>query len=193
MINIKIDTKELEKACKRLEEFPKEVPKALNAALNRTSTAVQKDLKKAVTKKYNIKSGEVAGTLKVKKASSSSLSVNIISSGPVLALDHFPSNINTVFKKSASGKNAPEVKVRVKKEGAKVVKGAFVNVLSGNMHILKRVGASRLPIEKLNTLSIPQMISNVEVAENIQKTANETLENRVYHEVQYRLEKLRSD
>ena len=189
MISIKVDTKQLEKACKRLEGFPKEVPKALNAALNRTSTTVQKELKKCVIKKYNIKSGEVAGTLKIKKASSSNLSVNIISTGKVLALDHFPSNINTVFRNSGKGKKTV-VKVGVKKGSKKAVAGAFVNTLGGNMHILKRVGSSRLPIEKLNTLSIPQMISNIEVSNNIQKTANDILETRIYHEVQYRLSKL---
>lgn len=189
MITLKVDTKEMKNTARKLEQFPKEIPKAINAALNRTATTVNKAIKKEVTSKYEIKSGEVAGTLNIKKSSATSLSIMVVSKGKILGLDHFPSNINSVFK----GSKNKNIWVKVKKKSKKIINtspGAFVNTLGSTMHILKRKGPSKYPLEKLNTLSIPQMISNVEVSEKIQEKANETLQKRIEHEVNYRLEKL---
>ncbi|MBN1039026.1 hypothetical protein DVW12_09960 [Clostridium botulinum] len=186
-INIKIDDKELKQAVKKLSAFPKEIPKATNAALNRTITFVNKKIKKEVTGEYSIKSGEVAKTLKVKKSSSNNLSANITSKGNVLTLSHFPANLKAGWTKGAG------IKVKVKKSGYKRVNSsptAFVASLGGNLHIVKRQGKKAYPLKVLRTLSIPQMISNTKVSECVMQEAQQQLEKRVQHEVEYRLSRL---
>lgn len=186
-ISLKIDDTELKKAVKKLSAFPKEVPKATNAALNRTITFVNKKIKKEVTNEYSIKSGEVQSTLKVKKSSTSSLSATITSTGNPLTLSHFPANLKAGWTKGAG------IKVKVKKAGYKKVNStppAFVASLTGNLHIVKREGRKSYPIKVLRTVSIPQMISNTKVSESVMEEAQDQLEKRVQHEVEYRLSRL---
>lgn len=186
-INIKIDDKELKKAVSKLSNFPKEIPKATSAALNRTITFVTKKVKKEVTSEYSIKSGEVAATFKIKKANSSSLTASISSKGRVLTLSHFPANLKAGWSKSAN------VKVKVKRTGYKQVNGEpqpFVASLGGNLQIVRRKTSKSYPIEVLKTLSIPQMISNAKINENVSREASEQLQRRIEHEVEYRLNRL---
>lgn len=184
-VNIKIDDKELKKAVSKLSSFPKEIPKATAAALNRTITFTKKRINQEVRKEYNIKSGEVAKTLDVKKANPSNLTATIKSTGHRLTLGRFASNIK-------SWKKGRNIKVKVKRSGAKSLSTtpkAFITSLTGNSHIVKRVGKSSYPLKVLKTLSVPQMISNKDISKSISKEAGEQLEKRIKHEVEYRLSK----
>ncbi|WP_160688327.1 phage tail protein [Clostridium sp. C2-6-12] len=186
-INIKIDDRELKKTVAKLGGFPKEIPKATSAALNRTISFVTKTVKKEVTKEYSIKSGEVGATFKIRKASSSSLSASINSKGRVLTLSHFPANLKAAWTKGSS------VKVKVKKSGYKQINSspsAFVASVGGSLQIVRRKTSKRYPVEVLKTLSIPQMVSNIKINETVKKEAAEQLQKRVEHEVEYRLNKL---
>lgn len=186
-VNLKVDDRELKNTIRKLTAFPKEIPKATSAALNRTITFTNKQVKKEVTSRYSVKSGEVAKTLRVKKANSSSLSATIVSKGNPLTLSHFPANLKSGWTKGA------KLKVKVKKSGYKVINTkptAFVTPLSGNLLIVKRKTKKRYPIEVLRTLSIPQMISNEEVNSKVVEESQKVLKKRIEHEVEYRLGKL---
>lgn len=186
-ITIKIDDKELKRTVSKLSRFPKEIPKATSAALNRTITFVTKKVKKEVTNEYSIKSGEVAATFKIRKANSSNLSASINSKGRVLTLSHFPANLKAGWNKKSN------VKVKVKRTGYKQVNSEpkpFVASLGGNLQIVRRKTSKNYPIEVLKTLSIPQMISNAKINENISREASERLQERIKHEVEFRLNKL---
>lgn len=183
-INIKIDDKALKKTVSKLSSFPKEVPKATSSAINRTITFVTKRVKKEVTNEYSIKAGEVAATLKVKKANGSSLSASIISKDGLLTLSRFPGNLKAGWTKGTA------VKVKVKRTGYKEVPEAFVSSLGGNLHIVKRKTTKSYPIEVLRTLSIPQMISNAKINKTVSNEAAEQLQKRIEHEVEFRLNKL---
>ncbi|MCI3009031.1 hypothetical protein FBD77_13300 [Clostridium butyricum] len=60
------------------------------------------------------------------------------------------------------------------------------------MHIVRRETSKQYPIKVLKTLSVPQMVSNSELSENILEQANEQLKNRINHEIEFRLNKLTS-
>lgn len=182
-INIKIDDGELKKSVKKLSAFPKEIPKATSAALNRTITFTKKRVNQEVRKNYNIKSSEVSKTLEVTKSNPSNLSATIKSTGHRLTLGRFARN-------TGSWKRGKAVKVKIKKSGIKSVNTypkAFVIGLTGNIHVVKRVSKSKYPIQVLRTLSVPQMISKTEISESISKEAQDKLKKRIKHEVEYRL------
>ena len=186
-VTIKIDDKELKKTVAKLRGVPKEIPKATSAAINRTITFVTKRVKKEVTNEYSTKAGEVAATFKIRKANSSNLTASINSKGRLLTLSHFPANLKAGWTKGTN------VKVKVKRTGYKQVNGSpqpFVTSLGGNLQIVRRKTSKSYPIEVLKTLSIPQMISNTKINENISKEASEQLQKRIEHEVEFRLNKL---
>lgn len=185
-IELKIDTKEMEKALKKLSMFPKEMNKATSAAINRTLSFANKRMKQEVRKEYAIKSGEIQSTINIKRAKPSNLTGIVISSGSRLTLGRFSKNAGNWTK------NKP-VKVKVKKTGTKKVNTdpkAFVANLNGNNHIVKRVGKERYPIKVLRTVSVPQMLSNEKVNTKVMDEAQEKLQERVEYEINYRMGKI---
>lgn len=192
MAEIEVDTKALKRVAVELAEVSrKDVPKAIVSALNRTIQTVGTDMKREAVQRYEIKSGDVQKTLKIKRASASQMQANAQSTGRPLGLFHF--KVKPRKKPTARAKS---VKVKIKKsDGYKEIKTnpkAFIADHNA-LNVFKRVGAKRLPIERLTTLSIPQMISNPAALANIQKHAQETLEKRTAHEIEYRLSKVKGD
>lgn len=184
-INLKIDDSEFKKTIRQLSNVPKQIPKAAASAINRTLTFTRKRVNQEVRKTYNVKSGDVTKTLEIHKANASNLTAYIISKGGRLTLGRFGRN-------TGNWKKGKAVKVKVKKAGIKAINTtpkAFIAGLTGNNHIVKREGASRYPIKVLHTLSVPQMISNENVSETVQREATEKLRERIDHEVEYRLSK----
>ncbi len=202
-INIKIDDKELKQTIKKLSAFPKEIPKATVSALNRTISFANTKIKKEVTAKYSIKSGEVQQTLTVKKANYSNLTTYIICEGRRYTLAHFERNLKGAAIRGGG------VKVQVKKGSTKTVNinpGAFVasmsgpknkkklkraTITSGTFLIAQRVGAARYPIKVLRTLSVPQMVSSNDISEKVLSQSQDMLKKRIEHEVEYRLSKIK--
>lgn len=181
-VEFKIDTKEMEKKLKKLNQFPKESKKAASSAINRTLTFTSKRASQEVRKHYNVKISEVKGGLTIRKANPGNLSGDITSRDRRLSLGRF-----------VRGKAKNAVKVRVKKGSTKKVNvspSAFVLNLGGNKHVAKRVGKSNYPIKVLRTLSIPQMISSKNIQPVVEKESGEYLSKRVKHEIDYRIKKI---
>lgn len=186
--NITVDTRELRKISIQLSKFPKQIPSATAAALNRTVDFTSTKTVKEVTNQYAIKAKDVRATIKKYKASRTNLNASIESTGNTISLTHFPHKPTKYRKKSKN------VKVKIKKkEGYKVIgtaPKAFVQNMNGNTNIWKREGSSRFPVVVLRTLSIPQMVSNKKILKTIKKEANKKLEERTKHEVEWRLNKI---
>lgn len=186
--NTFINDKEIKQIAIKLHQFPKQIPGATASALNRTLDYTATLTKKEVTNMYAIKQKEVNSTLKKKRASKSSLNASIQSKGQTIALSKFPHN-----PKQYRPRNK-KVKVKVKKqEGYKIIKtspSAFVQTMNGGTNIWMREGKSRTPVRLLRSLSVPQMISNNEVIDVIQKKSGEKLQERINHEIEWRMNKL---
>ncbi|MFG6179679.1 phage tail protein, partial [Halomonas sp. THAF12] len=136
-----------------------------------------KNVKKEVRKEYEIKSKDVGETLQVTKANRSSLGAEVRSQGELIPLDRFK-----VSPKTVNPKRKSPIKVAVKKDGLKKVMGAFVLDINGKK-VFERTGESRLPIRRLFGPSVPQMINNEAVHEEIHAQGQETFENRLDHEI----------
>lgn len=187
-VEVEVDTKALNRCVIELSKISeKDVPKAMVSAINRTIQAVGTDMKRETVKNYEIKSGDVQKTLKINRASASNMQANAQSTGKQLGLFHFK-----VMPRKRPTKRIKYVKVKIKKSDSykeiKTNPKAFIAEKNAP-NVFKRKGKSRLPIERLTSLSIPQMISNPKTLEQIQKNAQETLEKRTAHEIEYRLSK----
>lgn len=192
MAEIEVDTKALKRVAVELAEVSKkDVPKAIVAALNRTIQTVGTDMKREAVQGYEIKAGDVQKTLKLKRASASQMQAAAQSTGKPLGLFHFK-----VKPRKRPTKRIKSVKVKIKKaDGYKDIKTnpkAFIADHNA-LNVFRREGKQRLPIKRLVSLSIPQMISNPASLARIQEHAEETLEKRTAHEIEYRLSKVKGD
>jgi hypothetical protein len=197
---ISIDASSLNKVAAGLKELEKQIPAAAYSAINRTVDFVSNNVGKFVAEEYNVKASEFKagknGIVNTRKtyASKGNLDAKITYAGRRLTFTHFaltPKIPNT----------GRQVKVKIKKGSGKkdvnTFPTAFIAPTGANstdkvqFNAFKRKGKTRNPIEVLNTLSAPQMISNENVQKNINEMANSQLLKRIEHEIEYRLNKIK--
>lgn len=187
-----IDTSQIDRLTIELKGFEKEVGTATKRALNRAIDHIISKSGQLVSKVYSIKSGDVKKSFKrIKRPSDSDLTASVTSSSHLLSLGRFPHSPTTPIKNTRRSKR--QVKVQIKKTGGKkTVETSPKPFIAGTgalsedkiqYNIFKRVGSSRLPIQIIRTLSIPQMITNAQVAEQILESANKVLNERLEHEI----------
>lgn len=143
-----------------------------------------------VCKEYNIKKKDVnehkkgvknQGQIKVRGTKIDD--IEIIYQGRVLTPTHFG-------MKPTSRQSKPyQVTAQIKKNGGRKVLGSNVFLGAsggaGSTQIpFQRRGNERTPIDVIKTLSVPQMITNDDVAGNIDKRINEEMKKRLDHHMQ---------
>ena len=192
-----IDGSALEKVAKELADFPKEIKPAIARAVNRTMSSAVTQMKREVTKEYTVKQKDVAKAIKTTRATTATLTSTSVASGGQVALYKFK---HTPSKKPPKQRYKQPVKAQVKKSGGKKVvlnkagNKAFIQTFHGNDMIFARKGKSRYPIEKLFSISVPQMISDKNDSKGsitrIRNRANEILVKTVDQEIKYRINKV---
>ncbi|MCR4436164.1 MAG: phage tail protein [Clostridiales bacterium] len=188
-VDIYVGTKELKSIQIKLGDLQKQTPGATASALNRTLSFAYMQIGREVSKEYEISAAKVKKTLYKHPASKSKLYAYISSVGRTLSLGSFPFSPKQVGTKR-------QIKVKIKRqEGFKPVKTdpkAFTQRTGGEgtpMNVFRRLGPKRLPITVLRTLSVPQMIGEEKIMNRIQDLANKKLQERIDHEINWRLEK----
>lgn len=182
---ITVDTSHLNRVMKGLEGLEKQAPKAFMSALNRTLDHVYSKTGRIVTKQYNVTAREIKESMTKNKATYSRPKAWILIRSRRFTLGRFlPGGLGS---KSKTAKVKVKKSAGYKKVGGKP--GAFVQQVTGNTHIFRRLGKSRYPIEILRTISPTQMIENMNVAEEIQEAGSQMLLKRIQHEIDYRLKK----
>lgn len=189
MAKLFIDTKQIDRLTFELKEFPEEVAIATYHALRRTMDQVVTQTGRIVTKSYSIKARDVKDSFKggIKKPTKSDLSASLTSRGHTLSLVHFS------HTPKVQGNKKYKVKVTIKRDkGRQTVNTNPLPFIASTgakssekiqYNFFRREGSSRLPIKVIRTLSVPQMISNAKVADQIQKAAAEKLNERHEHEI----------
>ena len=175
-----------------LKGLNKDVDKAISRTIADCKTRAPAQVTKAVTTVYGIKSSEVTAAGKAAKGGAKTVgsikvkgvavdSVQLIYKGRLLTPTHFSMTPRT---RPDAGKKYT-VKAAIFK-GQKKVLGSAVFLASsgaaGTTEIpFKRKTKKRLPIEAIRTVSIPQMITNERVADDIQARIDDLLTKRLQH------------
>ncbi|MHC1683688.1 MAG: phage tail protein [Clostridiaceae bacterium] len=200
--NLYIDSKGLGSIQINLQRVAKQIPGATASALNRTLDFTTTRTIKEVTNEYTVKNKTVKQTIKKVRAKGNSLYAYISSTGPTISLakfQHTPRRAPANAMKFGKGKKIVgkgyQVKVKVKKtDGYKVINTnpkAFVQKINGDeAEIYMRKGSKRFPVIKLRSLSVPQMIANEKIIKSVQEVASQKLQERINHEIEWRLNKL---
>ncbi len=177
MIEIKIDTKELERVEKMLSNVPQGMEKATSSAINRTLQMTRTSATRKVRETYDIKAKDVRGTIKMNRAGKSNLQGAMISRGGAIPLMKFKINPS-----KPNPKRRKPVFASVKRSGGNI-KSAFVAEMdSGHTGVFERVGKARFPIRELYGPSSPQMIGEETIIEEIQEEAQDIMIKRLSHE-----------
>ncbi|WP_148206721.1 phage tail protein [Desulfitobacterium hafniense] len=187
--DIFVDTKQIERLTFELKGFEEKVGTATYHALKRTVSHVRTQIGRIIPKSYAIKASDVKRTLSSKEPSLKDLSATITSKGHTLSFAHFPFTPRKPKKiRRSIFENA--VMVTIKKDRGKVLSRTGFVATTGaksadkvQFNVFKRLGKDRLPIAPIRTLSIPQMITNEGVAEQIQRAAADKLDERFEHEI----------
>lgn len=191
-VSLNIDTSGLKTIEKKLWQLEKQIPGATASALNRTLDYTSTQWSKLITQRYAIKPAEVKKSISKKPANKSTLNASINVYGHRLSFVHFP------FNPKVPGSNR-SVKVKITKEGGYKRIGTkhkpFIATTGAKSadkvqyNVFKRTTDKRSPIVVLRTLSIPQMASYKDISEKVQGLAQKKLEERIEHEIKWRLEK----
>lgn len=180
-MELSMEMKNFEKARNMLSGIENGAERATTVSINKTLIKMKLAVKKKVTEEYNIKSGEIEKSLKIKKANFSTLSGTVESKSTRLTLYRF-----------LTGNAGKKLMVKIKKsEGLKPVTGKsnysgvpFISTMkSGHRGIFQRVLKVSNPIKENYTLGIPQMIGYSSVSEFVINEGKEALEEAMEREI----------
>lgn len=169
---------QIEKAAKALTGFEKHLPKVTANAVNRSAQSARSELVRSAREEYEVKAGDVRGTIRITSATTSEPTAIVVSRGSPVPLARF-----SVRPKTVNGSRRTPIRVSVKKGSAVSLDRGFIYRTGKGVNVFERVGTPRLPIKKLYGPSVPQMLNNDKVASAVVEKAQEVLEKRLDHEI----------
>lgn len=192
-----VDVSQITRLIDAMPQFETRIIAAAKPALRRTAQYIIAKSGQIVSKRYYVKSGEVKKTLRAINNRAGFVWA-VKSTGRRLSLRKFPHRPSGWAEYSSMWPRPP-VKVKVKKPGGfkearHSVKGVFMIPLkrsddSLSAGIFQRAGREirgnkkRQPIYPVMTLAIPQMITSLNVAQEISASANDMLTRQLDHEI----------
>jgi hypothetical protein len=171
---------QVKRALRELGHIQSGAPRALSAALNKTATGAKTDTVRILSKAYTVKQKDLREAISVgKKASPSSLTASVLGRYVTMPLSRFSIRPRSIGKKRPRG----GITATVKRGESKKIKSAFIVMVGAKPLVMMRAGAKRLPIKKLYGPSIPYMMDNDGVAEQVMKLAQARLDKNLDHEI----------
>lgn len=175
---IEITSEAIERAETMLAGVPKGAERAFSNAINRAVIYSKTKAFKEVRKVYAVKQSDLNSktATKVQKASTGSLVGHISFSGTKIPLYKF----QVTPKAPGKGK---KVKAAVMKDGGATFDSAFIANLGRGMGVFERITSRRYPTKELMGLSAGQMVQNEVIIDQLEKEAEEKVNERVMHEI----------
>lgn len=158
-----------------LNEIPKGAEMVVARAFNRALVAGRTAATSKITKLYTVRAKDVRGTFLMKRAAHGHLDAELISKGSALPLRAFAHNPTS----DTTGAKRKPIRVTIKAGETYALTTSFV--WRGN--IFDRLGNSRTPIKKMVGPSVPSMLGNDDIVDEVQSVMNDTAEKRLEHEL----------
>ena len=176
---IEVSAQAIERVERILAGVPKGAERALSNAINRGLSRVKTGTKKQVKEVYTVQSSAftAAANTQISKASTNNLAGVITFSGCKIPLFKF----QVTPKAPGVGR---KVKVAVKKGGGTPFEEAFIANMRHRTGVFERETSKRFPVDELMGLSAAQMIGNEIVVQDLQKEAQEVINERLEHEIE---------
>lgn len=199
-MTVDVDTSRFEARLRALSESQqaRAIANALNKTADRAKTASVRD----ITKDFNLSASEVRNRLDVRRAYSKGrarLEAGIrITGRRDMNLIRFAERSITLAqarKRARAGEGgtmtlrtggqvqkALQLRVKVRRQGGwKVIPGAFIG--NNGRTVFRRIGSSRLPIEAMTTVDVPQLMVSEIGRRNFERTVRDAFPNLLRHEI----------
>ena len=179
MIEINIDTSQIERAQKLLSHIPGAFERARGAAIARTLQHMKAKAAQLTSAKYYAKSGEIKRTIKTQRRGNNSGVMT--SRGPKKSIADY--KISPTRQKL--GRNQGKLRGAVKREGGlKSLGPAFLVKRAGGRYFpFFRTGKGKYAMHSLISPSMPQIIKNEETVNVMERGAEERFSKRLDHEI----------
>lgn len=180
-MQFRVEVKGIEGVREALRQLPRDLrDQAAAMAVNKVADKARTETTRAITAEYAIDASRVRNSVQIRRASVKQDQVMAVLSifgsgrrkGRSLNLVHFLEKKVTLAeaRRRLKAGTQQELRFRIKRSGGLVtVPGAFLG--NGGRTVFRRVGKSRLPIEPLQVIDVPQMFTarkvNARVMERI--------------------------
>lgn len=176
---IHFSSEQLDLAQRALQGLPEGVARAAVPAMNRAILAAKTYGVRKMMATYATKRGNVARTVRMQRATRSSLFAGFSSRGARMPLASF------AVRPGRPTTRGQQMTVTVRKDshGGSIARG-FANLVKGSrLAVLQREGKQRYPLRMLFGPAVPQMLGEEGVREEIENRGMEMLASRFDHEV----------
>jgi hypothetical protein len=197
MLTIKVDTKQVERMLKGLSEAVKGT--AIREAVNKAAAKGNTEMKRRISREFNLKVGEVGNQLDVIKARQGFAAVT----ATILALPKRRGRrsrnvIEFVERKVTLAEARRRLKAGTRnllryeiRRGRKVtIPGSFITTANRGTFVAQRVGKARLPIKAVQVIDVPQMFNTQRInREVVRKLQDKLLPEEINRAIQYALKR----
>lgn len=174
MIRVAVDKGAFARAERLLAGVPNGVQQALVSSLNRALQEGRTTGTREATKRYTLKAGIVRKTMAMHRASKGKFNAELVSRGRRLPLKYYAHKPGH----DTTGANRKQVTVGVRKGALKPIGQGFIY----RGMVMQRLGETRLPIEQMYSLAVPNILNNDEIVDAVQDKMAESVEKRLTHE-----------
>jgi len=197
MLQISIDTSGIDRAKEHLQHIKGGAETAIRAAMNKAATGIKADAGKLTSKAFAVDSDTVKKRMWVTKATESNLAAEVGRRGPRFFARNFPRTDNP----TPGRRGTAAVFLRPRRDGGgwflneeRGLSKAFVATLPGRGRgVFRRIGNYRSRLTHARGLSVPEMLSDVDVRTAIEANATKRLNSELDRQVALLLERGTAD
>ena len=164
-----------------MQQGPVKVTQLASRALNRTISAVKTEQIRSAKDKYTLKSGTYKG-VNVRNSNPGSLMASVNAQGSPISIDNFK-----VSSKKRTNKQV-RITAEIKKGQSKSLGDSFIGYYNKSS-IFHRIGAERVPLKQLFGPSLPQMLGEVSILDQLMLFSNAKFNERFEHEFNFEFNK----
>jgi len=172
---------------------PSLVEKALVRSINRVSEKARTRVNREVRSEYHIKARDVNKALSIHRAQRGQTEALLVYAGARIGLHKFGARVRTVRVKTRRwGNTRRQVRVRVRKDSAleSAVGGkGIAGFMSPQGFIYARVGLKRTPLKFLAGPSVPHMVDNDTVLDQVNQMMAVELPKEFNHHMDFYLQR----
>jgi hypothetical protein len=201
MISVKVTMTGLDAIVRRLQAMPKAIEQAQLSTLNKAIAQGKTRMIRAITRDYKISAALVRERLVIKRATrggsfafTAALIGNPNAGGARRSMNliHFVERKVTLAeaRRRVRAGTQQQLRVQIKRTGGpKVIAGAFIG--NQGRTVFQRIGKSRLPIEPVQTIGVPQMFATRKNMGEVTDYLREIMPRIFEHELAYFMSRVR--
>lgn len=177
MIDIDVRCEGASLLIQTLTDTPEKAKWAIRMSVNKIARSARTQMAREVNKRYFVKVGEARDTIYIRKAGGDGLKAELVSREHPSSLAHFRVSPKMVQHK---GRRNKKVHVQVKRNGGgATLDRAFIMAIGkkdgSSVGVFERNGDTKYPVHKLFGPSVPSMLKNEEIQQELEKTTAEKL------------------